>query len=454
MSSNATSVTCRSTQAVGGAHAVQLRVNAWQCTASHDAAAAAAVVSALSYPQPVTGEVWRSITAMAGDVTKCVAVSDANAVTDSAIMAVPSAVVHVPAVVTSVWPPAGSVEGGQRVLLRGSGFSSLSQHLSVTVGGKPCRLLWSSVHALLCQAPAERSSHSITTWHLQDDTLMSRQVYFNNIILLETNSITSAVRDTTDSSTELIRSVPGTSHYQKYVRMDTNSWHSATHNAVTCNDVYAPLHGSITTGGELHWSEYTFHGRLHSGGTYRIGLFVLYQDEQNFVRYVLDYHRNCRTLVVMANGTPTVVSFESDRSVFQRYKWFQLTLSVVGGRVRAWRDTDLLLDVALPSDAPASGKVGFMSERNHYSIFHEAHVVFGDAGDGVWGASNNTTTTAGPGLGWAAANGAQPLVVTVRGASAVPVPQTVYVPTTSSSAVHLSTNGVDFSQARTWLWCS
>ena len=53
-------------------------------------------------------------------------------------------------VASSITPSAGSIAGGTVVLIRGSGFSQMPSHLSVTIGGSQCSITSSSVASIAC----------------------------------------------------------------------------------------------------------------------------------------------------------------------------------------------------------------------------------------------------------------------------------------------------------------
>jgi hypothetical protein len=182
--------------------------------------------------------------------------------------------------------------------------------------------------------------------------------------------------------------------------------------------------------GSPYWTNYTFHTIIQNvGNTRAVGVYVLYQNDENYVRFAMSRAHSCYALVLVVDG---VASFLKQTSSTPGYGWvYALSISVLHRRVRVWVDSVLVMEAALPSNAPVRGRVGTLVYKNNALQFTGSEVVFGDAGDG---------RGEGPGLDWTLGHGPQRVGVSVRGASA-----SFKLPPNNASASLSALNGTNSS---------
>ena len=132
--------------------------------------------------------------------------------------------------------------------------------------------------------------------------------------------------------------------------------------------------GTVLIRGELDWSDYALSAVLRSGDDDGIGLVFRYRSETDFYRFSFNRGRSQRRLVRSVGGAHAV--FAEDGFVYEPNRDYRIAVELVGPRIRAYQDGELIFEVNDPSHA--SGRVGLYAWGNTDARF--SHVRVDDLG--------------------------------------------------------------------------
>ncbi len=142
-------------------------------------------------------------------------------------------------------------------------------------------------------------------------------------------------------------------------------------------DPLVPLKpGTLSRFGDVQWTDYTVHVRARSRDDDNFGVFARCTGTTDFYRFILNRQFGLVRIEKCVGGAYTILA--EDRTLrYEPLTWYDIAFSVVGDRLRAYIDGDIILDVRDTSHA--AGNSALYTWSNHITAFDDLWVRAGDA---------------------------------------------------------------------------
>lgn len=134
--------------------------------------------------------------------------------------------------------------------------------------------------------------------------------------------------------------------------------------------------GTYARFGDPQWADYTVHVRVRSRDDDNFGVFFRCQSADDFYRLIFNGSPGLARVEKCVAGTLTILS--EDRTFrYQPSTWYDVSIVVVGDRIQAYVDGDLMFDVTDP--AHVAGDCALYTWSNRITEFDDLWVRRGDA---------------------------------------------------------------------------
>lgn len=155
--------------------------------------------------------------------------------------------------------------------------------------------------------------------------------------------------------------------------------------------------GTFLRFGDAQWTDYTIEVSVRSRDDDNFGVFARCSNANNFYRVVFNRQFQYARLEKSVGGVMSILATDAGFK-YRPLTWYRITLSVVGSRIRAYVDGELLFDVT--DSALTQGNGALYTWSNHLTAFDDLSVRAGHALDAEVVPSLHDTFNDGTFTGW------------------------------------------------------